>query len=228
MYKINNALPVKECTSTDYSNSFNKFIFELVPICAHCLDVGCSTGNLGYALKTQKECEVDGIEFDPSAAEIAKKRGYRVVHVKDLNMEDNSFLDFENKYDVITCADVLEHLINPDRALIFLRKYLKPNGIFIISLPNVAFILNRLHLFFGDWEYKKYGILDQTHLRFYTIDSGCKMIKNTSLEVVKVKPYNQFSSLRFIRPLDKLAPRLFAYQFIVIAKNCTTEQNFKS
>lgn len=227
MYKINNALAVKECTRTDYSNSFNKFIFDLVPIGARCLDVGCSTGNLGYALKTQKECEVDGIEFDPSAAEIAKKRGYGVVHVKDLNMEDDSFLDFENKYDVITCADVLEHLISPDKALIFLRRYLKPNGIFIISLPNVAFILNRLLLLFGNWEYKKYGILDQTHLRFYTINSGCNMIKTARLKILKVQPYNQFGVLRFIKPLDRLAPRLFAYQFIVIAENNFPEEYSK-
>jgi 2-polyprenyl-3-methyl-5-hydroxy-6-metoxy-1,4-benzoquinol methylase len=225
---MNNTSTVHQSNVTDYGDSFNKYIFNFVPNGIRCLDVGCSTGNLGYALKMQKKCEVDGIEFDPSAAEIAKKRGYGVVHIKDLNREDELLFDFENKYDVIVCADVLEHLIFPDRVLFSLRRYLKPNGIFIVSLPNVAFILNRLQLLLGNWEYKRYGILDQTHLRFYTINSGCNMLKKASLIIEQVKPYNQFGALRFIKPLDWMAPRLFAYQFIVIAKNNSLQDDLMS
>jgi 2-polyprenyl-3-methyl-5-hydroxy-6-metoxy-1,4-benzoquinol methylase len=205
-------------TKTDYSNSYNKYIFNEVPPLSLCLDVGCSTGNLGSKLKNEKGCIVDGIDFDPEAAEVASNRGYRSVHVMDLNIVDKIILNTQGKYDVILCADVLEHLISPNTALEELIKYLKPDGIFIISLPNVAFILNRINLFFGKWEYKKYGILDQTHLRFYTIKTGAKMIESSNLKVTMIKPYNQFNNLKFFGPLVRWIPTIFSYQFIVIAK----------
>lgn len=203
---------------TDYSFSFNQYIFDAVPSNTRCLDVGCATGNLGSALLRLKGCYVDGIEFNLHAAEVARKRGYSNIFVMDLNSENESLNNISQKYDVITCADVLEHLISPEVVLRRLSILLNPGGLIIISLPNVAFLSNRLHLLLGNWNYKKYGILDRTHLRFYSIKSGCRMIESASLQITKIKPYNQFGVLRYISPLDKLLPSLFAYQFIVIAK----------
>ncbi len=206
--------------ATDYSTSFNRFIFDAIPPKTRCLDVGCSSGNLGSALQDAKGCSVDGVELDFQAASVARSRGYENVYVLDLNHDLAALPNESEKYDVITCADVLEHLIAPEQVLQRLSMLLKPDGIFIISLPNVAFLLNRLHLLLGNWDYKQYGILDRTHLRFYTIKTGCRMIEFSNLKVVEVKPYNQFGALRYISPLDKLFPTLLAYQFLVVAKKC--------
>lgn len=203
---------------TDYSTSFNQFIYDAIPPATHCLDVGCSSGNLGSALRDSKGCSVDGIELNSQAAAVARSRGYDNVFVLDLNRDLASLPNESEKYDVITCADVLEHLIAPEQVLERLSGLLKPGGIFVISLPNVAFLLNRLHLLLGNWDYKQYGILDRTHLRFYTIKTGCRMVESAGLKIAMLKPYNQFGALRRISPLDKWFPSLLAYQFLVIAK----------
>ena len=205
-------------TTTDYSDSFNQFVYDEIPPNSHCLDVGCSTGNLGVALKTSKGCSVKGIESNPEAAEIARNRGYDQVFVLDLNHEFTALPSNDQEYDVIACADILEHLVTPEQVLGCLCRQLRPGGVVVTSLPNVAFALTRLHLLLGNWEYQKYGILDRTHLRFYTIKSGCQMIASTGLEITAVKPYNQFGALRYISPLDKWFPSLLAYQFLIVAK----------
>ena len=218
MYKINDHAANITGSTTDYSDSFNQYVYDAIPENTRCLDVGCSTGNLGSALRTLKRCSVDGIEENPQAAAAAKSRGYDSVFDLDLNYELASQYFEDRMYDVIVCADVLEHLVAPEQALARLRELLRPSGIFVISLPNVAFVLNRLHLLFGNWNYKEYGILDRTHLRFYTIKTGCQMVAASGLKVAMVKPYNQFGALRYLNQLDRWFPTLFAYQFLVIAK----------
>ena len=217
MHKIGANGSKISASMTDYSSSFNQFVYDAIPPNVRCLDVGCFSGNLGSALINAKGCYVDGIEHNSQAAAVAKSRGYGNVFVMDLNHEFETTLYEIEKYDVITCADVLEHLIAPEQVLQRLSMLLKPGGIFIISLPNVAFLLNRLHLLLGNWDYKQYGILDRTHLRFYTIKSGCRMVESAGLKIATLKPYNQFGILRHISPLDKWFPSLFAYQFLVIA-----------
>lgn len=218
MHKIETLGTKMSATTTDYSDSFNQFVYDEIPPNSHCLDVGCSTGNLGFALKTSKGCSVNGIESNPEAAAVARNRGYDQVFVLDLNNELTALPSNDQEYDVITCADVLEHLVTPEKVLGHLCRLLRPGGMVVTSLPNVAFALTRLHLLLGNWEYQKYGILDRTHLRFYTIKSGRQMIASTGLQITAVKPYNQFGALRYLNPLDKWFPTLLAYQFLVVAK----------
>ena len=217
MREIDNSDTSTEESPTDYSTSFTQFVYDMIPPNTRCLDVGCSTGNLGVALRDSKGCSVDGIESNPQAAAIAKRRGYDNVFILDLNFELATLPVNGYEYDVIVCADILEHLVTPEQALKRLSRLLRPGGVFVISLPNVAFALHRLHLLLGKWDYKAYGVLDRTHLRFYTIKSGSQMIASTGLKITSVKPYNQFGVLRYLRPLDRWFPSLFAYQFIVVA-----------
>jgi len=204
--------------STDYSSSFNFNVYDLVPKFSKCLDVGCSSGNLGKRLIEKKECKVHGIEHNRIAAGSALANGYEEVFDIDLNTYKSELKDINEKYDTIICADILEHLINPDSVLRDISKLLGKNGRIIISLPNVAFIQVRLELLFGRWKYKKYGIMDSTHLRFFSIKSGCSMVKKANLNIDKVIPYNQFGILKLLRVLIYLMPSLFAYQFIIISK----------
>lgn len=202
----------------DYSFSFNQFIFDQIPSNSVCLDVGCWTGNLGKLLIKKKHCIVDGVDFKPEVLKVALKNGYNKTYLINLNNDSLDPKLIKSKYDVIICADVLEHLINPERILSYFKNYLTPNGKIIISLPNVAFILNRIQLLFGQWSYRKYGTLDTTHLRFFTIKSGLDMVKAAGFKIHQITPYNQFGVLRYIKPLDLIFPSLFAYQFIIIAE----------
>ncbi|MEK7570689.1 MAG: class I SAM-dependent methyltransferase [Patescibacteria group bacterium] len=203
--------------SGDYSLSLNSYVISQVPDKSVCLDVGCWTGNLGKFLKEKKDCIVDGIDVADEPLQKAKKNGYRETYKINLN-NDPLRLDQLKKYDVIIFADVLEHLVNPPAILSQMKKKLKTDGTVIISLPNVAFLLNRLLLLFGKWDYREFGTLDKTHLRFYTIDSVQKMVESAGFTVTKVKPYNQFGLLRYIAPLTALFPSLFAYQILLVAK----------
>jgi O-antigen biosynthesis protein len=204
--------------SGDYSDSLNRVVFDEVDDKSICLDVGCWTGNLGRALIREKQCIVDGVDVKADVLKEAEKNGYRKTYLMNLNNEEIDFNKIDQKYNVIICADILEHLINPDVVLRSLIKKLVSDGKIIISLPNVAFLLNRILLLLGGWEYREFGTLDKTHLRFYTISSLKRMIKSAGLEIESVKPYNQFGILRFIKPLTFLFPTLFAYQIMIIAR----------
>ena len=208
----------KIISHTDYSSSFNGSVFSQIPPQSVCLDVGCSSGNLGAALIAHKDCRVHGIDVNLDALAQATQKGYEQVYALDLIREPGGLgMVPDLNFDCIICADVLEHLVNPELILPILANKLRPGGLMIVSLPNVAFGLNRLHLLLGNWNYREYGIMDKTHLRFYTIQSGIRLVKESGLEVLKVQPYNQFGVLRHLKLLDRLFPSFFAYQFIIVS-----------
>ncbi len=204
--------------SGDYSTSFNPFVYAEIPRGSACLDVGCWTGNLGRELVNKKHCKVDGIDARKDVLIKAKGNGYNNTFLINLNAEDLDLDKLTKKYNSIIFADVLEHLIDPETILSRLKKNLKPDGEIIISLPNVAFILNRLLLLCGRWEYTEFGTLDKTHLRFYTIKSVVKMVEAAGYKTIKVKPYNQFGVLRHLNFITSIFPTLFSYQIMIIAR----------
>lgn len=209
---------IESIKSADYSTSFNKFIFDKIPTNSTCLDVGCCAGSLGKALIKIKNCTVDGIDFNRNFLKAAIKNGYNKTYLANLNYDYRGLEAINKKYQVIIFADVLEHLVNPAAVITYFKKYLTPSGQIIISLPNIAFLLYRIQLLLGQWNYGEYGTLDKTHLKFYTIKSGTDMVRSTGLKIIEVKPYNQFGILRYIKPIDIFFPELFSYQFMIVAK----------
>lgn len=205
--------------SGDYSNSYNLTVFNNIAENSVCLDVGCWVGNLGSLLIDKKNCTVDGIDFKQEVLDEALAKGYKNVFKVNFNNENYSLDKIPNNYyDYIIFADVLEHLIDPSLVIEVLKAKLKPSGKILISLPNVAFLLNRVLLALGKWEYKEFGTLDKTHLRFFTISSGSKFVTNAGYKIIKVEPYNQFGILRYIKPLDSIFPSLLCYQFLLLAE----------
>lgn len=202
---------------SDYRTSFNEFVFNLVPQKSKVLDVGCWNGNLGAGLIEEKGCTVDGIDNDADVLSEAKTRGYRNVYKIDLNSSTIDFSDVD-RYDCIVFADVLEHLINPLEVLKDLSDHLHRNGKIIISLPNVAFALNRFNLLLGKWDYTKYGTLDKTHLRFFTLKTAAKLIEESGLELKSINGYGQFGILKKLNFLNNFLPSLFGYQILIEAK----------
>jgi len=141
-------------------------VLALVPPTARrVLDIGCGAGRLGEAIKTRQQAEVAGIELDEAAAAVARLRLDHVI-VGDIEQVAPDFPS--GSFDAIVCADVLEHLREPDGLLRKARSWLAPDGRLVASIPNVRHNSVVRSLLEGNWTYEPAGLLDRTHLRFFT------------------------------------------------------------
>ncbi len=208
-------------------------IARRIPKSARVLDVGCATGYLGKLLK-EKDCALYGIEGNPDAAAVAAKE-YQKVFVVDLDACDALNGDLP-RVDVLVFGDILEHLRKPEVLLKRLRASLVEGGYALISVPNVANWSMRFHLLRGKFDYVRYGVLDESHLRFFTLDSARQMICDAGFEIReidftpgldKLVPYRKMVHrflegfevyLRFADRMTRRFPRLFAHQLIFIAQ----------
>jgi 2-polyprenyl-3-methyl-5-hydroxy-6-metoxy-1,4-benzoquinol methylase len=145
------------------------------------MDLGCAAGVMGRKLlETGKAKEVFGVEiFEPAAAEAATI--YKKVHVGDI---EEMQLDYNQCFDYVICGDILEHLRDPYKIVRLLSTWLKPGGSLFVCVPNVRnyHVVADLVLR-GKWEYQSAGIMDRTHLRFFTASSCRQMLLDAGLEV---------------------------------------------
>jgi len=140
-----------------------------VPDGVRVLDLGCATGHTARLL-SQQGCTVVGVEIDPVAA--ASARAWcEAVHVVDLDTADLGRALHGQRFDVIAAGDILEHLRDPVATLATLAPLLGAEGLVIASIPNVAHGSVRIALLSGTFAYRDFGILDKTHLRFFTLDT---------------------------------------------------------
>jgi 2-polyprenyl-3-methyl-5-hydroxy-6-metoxy-1,4-benzoquinol methylase len=133
------------------------------------LDIGCARGYVAEAL-VQRGCRVIGIEIDPEAAKQAEEYCERVIvgNIESLTLDEELG---EESFEVIILGDVLEHLKEPLETLRRLKPFLHPEGYIVASLPNIAHGSVRLALMQGKFQYRPLGLLDDTHLRFFTRES---------------------------------------------------------
>ncbi|WCB91940.1 Ubiquinone biosynthesis O-methyltransferase, mitochondrial [Baekduia alba] len=204
----------------------HRLVLEAVPDGARVLDVGCATGYLAAELG-RRGCTVDGIEFDPDAAEQARAH-CRAVVVGDLEAPF-THAEVERmlagvKPDVIICADVLEHLRDPWSVLGWLAALLPPEGKAIISIPNIAHWTARRALLRGRFAYADYGLFDRTHLRFFTRDSARELARRAGFSVLRERPAGAPLPLESrVPPLRRVRdrcvrryPELLALQFVLV------------
>ncbi|HEY0603628.1 MAG TPA: class I SAM-dependent methyltransferase [Herpetosiphonaceae bacterium] len=194
------------------------------------LDVGAAQGFLGQLLGNTA-LTIDAVEPNPYWSEHAQPFYRRVFasSIEDANLPDAT-------YRVIVCADVLEHIVDPEAVIEQLRRVATDDALFIISLPNVAHLAVRLMLLFGRFPQMERGILDRTHLHFYTLDTATDMLRRAGLEVVRARPtgvpldelwregegnliFNTLMRLQHLALL--LAPRLFGFQWVIVARKRT-------
>lgn len=150
------------------------------------LDIGCGKGRLGYNLKLENpNRKVVGIELNHNAAAEAAKILDDLI-VGDIETLDLPFIP--EYFDTIILADILEHLKEPLQLLIKLRKFLKPEGNVICSIPNVGHYTAIMQLVFKGWEYKDYGIFDRTHLRFFSKKSMLELLQQAGFKIDTIKP----------------------------------------
>jgi len=142
------------------------------------LDVGAADGFLAELL-TRRGWQVTALERDPAQAAKARGRCHDVI-VADL---DGAAPRLEGVFDAIVYGDVLEHLSDPLPVLVALNRSLAAGGRVIVSVPNVAHLWVRLSLLLGRWDYGDRGILDRTHLRFFTRRSFLRFLGDAGLDL---------------------------------------------
>ena len=167
-----------------YFDNVRSEIAPLLPAHAsRVLDVGCGAGATLQWLKQTGRCDVCvGIEMMETAAAVARGR-IDELHVGDATLlVDSAFAP--QSFDLVLCLDVLEHLVDPWAFVAQLRPLLKPGGRVIASLPNVRHLRVVLPLLLaGRWRYEASGILDRTHLRFFTRESALELMSSGGLAV---------------------------------------------
>jgi len=158
------------------------------------LEVGCGGGGFAVQLLSDRR-EVWAVEPDPEAAQIVVSRKlHRVLNHK---IEDCSHMLPDDYFDVIICNDVLEHLYDPWRALRLLRPKLSQNGKLIASIPNFRYVTNLYQIVVQkDWRYEKAGILDATHIRFFTRKSIESLFSTCGYRILQLDGITRTKSLR--------------------------------
>jgi len=140
------------------------------------IDFGCWTGVMSRELK-KSGCYVIGIELDPDAAREARSVCDRVIEADLDDLDLGEALGGE-KFDVGLFGDIVEHLKNPQKVLVQMREALSPGGFIVVSVPNIAHISIRLQLLMGEFDYVDRGILDATHLKFFTRKSIIDLLES--------------------------------------------------
>lgn len=195
------------------------------------LEIGCGTGSLLSYLSENLHCVVEGVEPNKERADFAKQKGLAVINAylsSDIKLSESS-------YDFIILADVLEHLADPSVLLVNSKKFLNDSGAFIISVPNMVHWSVRLKILCGNLSYSQYGLLDATHLRWFSAQSIVTYLSRLNFEILKVSYTNgaslpsylsiplfslfsESTRVTLLNCLTRFFPGLFACQIIVMAR----------
>jgi methionine biosynthesis protein MetW len=191
------------------------------------LDVGCGDGILGESLIREKNCEVFGLDVSEYALSFAQERGARVTQC-DASTDTFPFAD--NTFDAVTMSCLLEHIMHPEHALLEARRVVKPSGKIVITIPNAAYITNRLSILLGNipldflhlnpgegMHFHFFNYKDEFEKRVLSKIAGLRILKKEA-DLKNPKKYSPFRR-RLMRVLTKLFPNLFGqYTHFVLEK----------
>jgi 2-polyprenyl-3-methyl-5-hydroxy-6-metoxy-1,4-benzoquinol methylase len=175
--------------SIQYFNQTRLDILPLMPLgkCERVLEIGCGNGaTLAYLKENGISKVVEGIELVPSVI-LDASENIDKIHVGEVERLLGSLM--EASYDVVLCLDVLEHLIDPWAVISQIERVLKPGGVIIASIPNVRTFRVIWNLGVrGQFDYADQGIMDRTHLRFFTRKTALELLSTEVLHVEKWRP----------------------------------------
>lgn len=179
------------------------------------LDVGCASGYLGPFYRKKGAKYLVGLEFDQKAVQKARKY-YNQVFIINLNQLSRirSLPLTKASFDLLVCADILEHLINPLGTLQELSRFLKPGGRVIVSLPNIVFFIDRFQILLGRFRYNKSGgIMDETHLKFFNRQTALELVEKAGFKIIRTD-HSRLGKLGWFPWL----PNFFGVQTIILGK----------
>ncbi len=193
----------------------HRMILRRITPSSNILEVGPSVGHMSRWLAEKQQCRVIGIENDPDAV---AKSGQFCNRVYAGSVEDHALLEQvkaeQGLFDFILFADVLEHLMVPERTLTWMKELLKPSGRLLASIPNIAHVTVRMGLLLGRFDYQPTGILDRNHIRFFTKKTAIQLFTKAGFEVIHFDVTIRGLPLK---PFWKFFPGLLGYQFIIEA-----------
>lgn len=200
----------------------NNFIVKYVGSNKKVLDVGCNDGELGEALMKNGN-NVFGCDFVKKNLKIAKKRGLKI---KFVDLEKNKLPYPPNTFDILILADVIEHVFDTDFLIRNCYKVLKPRGKLIVTTPNLASLARRVMLLLGMSPYVEYslyldcnGLPPVGHIRYFTVSTLKKLLKESGFETVKVKADGlKLPFLPRITIFGDLFPRICTMIYLVAEK----------
>jgi 2-polyprenyl-3-methyl-5-hydroxy-6-metoxy-1,4-benzoquinol methylase len=210
-------------------SSHSKIISWLssIPEGSKVLDIGCASGTIGRQC-ADMNFHLTGLEPEPSWAEIARPY-YQDLNVSNIQETPDEYL---SNQDVVILADVIEHLADPLTELQRLTALQHKRTVYFISVPNIANLYIRINLLLGRFDYTERGILDRTHLRFFTRSTLMELLRDANLSPTKVYatpiPLNMVHQgfekhvigrwlFNLLAKATKIAPTIFGYQFVVSA-----------
>jgi 2-polyprenyl-3-methyl-5-hydroxy-6-metoxy-1,4-benzoquinol methylase len=179
-----------------YSNRRLEMVSFIPKTASKILDCGCGEGFFAEEVQLQfPDAEVWGLELDSESAETARKKIHTVLQ-GDLDATISQLP--ENYFDCISFNDVLEHLVNPYEILTRLRKNLTANGVIICSIPNVRYWrVFKKYVFGKNFRYEDNGVMDRTHLRFFTKRSIEEMFQDLGFSILEMKGLKPTPSVGF-------------------------------
>jgi 2-polyprenyl-3-methyl-5-hydroxy-6-metoxy-1,4-benzoquinol methylase len=192
---MNKELDLKIRPSNYYSDARPEMLKFIPKKTKKILDVGCGEGAFGASLKQKLGAEVWGLEINSKAAREASKKLDKVL-IGDIEKELEKLPN--NYFDCVVFNDVLEHLVDPYEVLRNIKKKISSDGSVVCSLPNIRYFYTLKALVLGkEWHYVDAGILDKTHLRFFTMQSAQETFKSLGYKIEKIEGINPFKSWKF-------------------------------
>lgn len=182
--------------SENYCHYEREEMLQYIPkdVC-RILEVGCSAGNFGHSVKKMTGSDVWGVELNSEAASLASEKLDRVITGKIEDVIDELPVDY---FDCAVFNDVLEHLYDPGDVLRKLKKILKPGSVIVASIPNVRYFWNIYELFVKkEWKYRDEGILDFTHIRFFTKKDIYRLFQDAEYEIESIEGLRGLNPYKF-------------------------------
>lgn len=190
---------------------------SLVPAKSKLLELGCATSFMSKYFTQVKQCQVFGVEIDPEMAKIAAKSCENVL-VADLDQSSTwEKIQAVAPFDVVFASAIIEHLKHPWHTLQLIKQVLKPRGVLIITTSNIAHWRMRLNLALGRWQYRDYGTLDNTHLRFFTYDTFKQAVTQAGF-IIEHIAIDQAGGIKYLNWLARYFPNFYAHQIVIRAR----------
>lgn len=176
-----------EYTVNPDSHSAPAFVVQLVGTSKRVLEIGCGPGSITRLLAEHNHCNVTGVEVDSTAIEKSSQFCEAIIQT-DLNSPEWPLLLADKPlFDVVVAADVLEHLYAPWTTIKQMAGLLNPEGYLVISLPHAGHAAIAACLIAGDFQYRDWGLLDKTHIRFFCLKNIEDLLSQANLKIAEVK-----------------------------------------
>lgn len=168
------------------SNTAPANVVRMVGYGKQVLEIGCGPGSITKILAEQSGCQVTGLELDLEAIEKVAPYCVKVMQADLNSVEWPKLIDTSEKFDVVVAADVLEHLYDPWVNLQMMTPFVKDNGYIVISLPHAGHAAVMACLYNGDFQYRDWGLLDRTHIRFFCLKNIEDLFAQAKLKIIEV------------------------------------------